>query len=720
MGYSRELSDRMFEQIFSLLHEAPVPEAVLRQRIAGTERSARRLSRALAILRHDGWVVRQPDGTLSVRTRVGTLRVNPRGFGFVTSSEYPDDDVFVPQRYLASANQGDEVLVWFRRQPGAPGPEGRIVRVLKRVRTHVVGRLERIDRDLWAVLPQDPREPFVIVPREETDKRWRPGLVAACRITEWGAGPDQPARGRIEEVIGEAGSPGTDVRALMVQYGLPGRFPPSVLQEAERLPSAVRAEDMVGREDLRGRFIVTIDGEDAKDLDDAISVERLDHGYRVGVHIADVSYYVPEGSALDLEARQRGTSVYLVDRVIPMLPERLSNGIASLNPHEPRLTLTCWVDLNERGEPVQTRLQRSCIESRHRLTYPEVNAWLASGAPPGDELGQFLHLAREVRDRLYRRRLARGAVDFDLPEIRVVLDERGYPVTVEPRGRGLAESIIEEFMLLANEAVARELVRWQLPGLFRVHQEPEGEKMAAVRALVEALGYRLPKTVTPKALQGLLRAVKGKPEERVVNSVLLRSMQQARYEAVNIGHFGLASKEYTHFTSPIRRYPDLWVHRILARHLEGTLTEEDKGRLRAMVDAVGEMSSLRERNAMEAERESVQMKVALYMRDRIGETFSGVVSGVTNFGIFVELPNLIEGLIRIEDLPRDAWRFDGVRYLLRGERTGRVYQLGQPVEVVVAAVDVALRRIDFALAPSELRGYSHRVPAKRRSTPRDL
>jgi ribonuclease R len=704
MEYSNLVSGRQLEQVFAMLHEAPVPEAIVRQRLANHDQATRRLRRALTLLREEGWVTRTPEGALRVETRVGAVRMNPRGFGFVVSGDHPHDDVFVPQRYLSSASQGDTVLVWVRRVVGTPGPEGRIMNILQRARTHVVGRLERLHRGTWQVVSQDPRYPNVIVNQTLNHVDWRPGLLVSCRITEWPLDPLRPVRGQVEEIIGEAGAPGADVRALMIEHGLPARFPPAVLAEADRLPTTVRPQDMVGREDLRSRLIVTIDGEDAKDLDDAISVERLERGYRVGVHIADVSYYVPEGSALDLEARQRGTSVYLVDRVIPMLPERLSNGIASLNPHEPRLTFSCWIDLDERGRRTNTRLVRSVIESHHRLTYAEVNHLLQTGRPAGDdELMSFLELAREVRDHLYRRRMDRGAVDFDLPEVRVILDDRGYPVEIQPRQRGVAESIIEEFMLLANEAVANELLRWQLPGLFRVHDEPEDDKMASFRELIGALGYRLPKSVTPKALQRLLNAVKGKPEERVVNSVLLRSMKQARYEPVNSGHFGLASREYTHFTSPIRRYPDLWVHRVLSRHLDGTLTAEDKARLEGLVDSIGESSSLREREAMEAERESVQIKEALYMRDRIGESYAGVISGVTSFGIFVELPNLIEGLVRVEDLPKDSWRFDPVRYLLRGQRTGRIYQLGQPIEITVAAVDVGLHRIDFVLAESEAR-----------------
>ncbi|NMP21277.1 ribonuclease R [Sulfobacillus sp. DSM 109850] len=674
-----------------------MPEAQVASRLAGSKAPTKALYRSLSELRRDGWLVRDFEGRLTVSTRVGALRVNPRGFGFVVSADYPGDDVFVPQRHLLSAAHEDRVLVWVRRVAQSPGPEGRIMDVVERAHTHVVGRLDHAGRSGgWRVIPRDMRQPLVWVSRPR-DKNWHSGLIVTCRITDWPLDPKRPVRGEVEEILGEADAPGVDIRALMVDRHLSPRFPPEVEREAALLPGEVREADMVGRADLRSRFIVTIDGSDAKDLDDAISVERVGDGYRVGVHIADVSYYVREGSALDLEARRRGTSVYLVDRVIPMLPERLSNGIASLNPAIPRLTVTAWMDLDSRGRRTGARFTRSVIQTRHRLTYDFVNQVLAGTEKADEDLTQFLHLAEEVRQHLKAIRVQRGAVDFDLPEAKVVLNAAGHPVDIVPRSRGLAESIIEELMLLANEAVAGELIRYQLPGLFRVHDEPGDDKMDQFRELIGALGYRLPNPVTPKSLQSLLNEVKGRPEERVINSALLRSMKQARYGPVNTGHFGLASEEYTHFTSPIRRYPDLWVHRVLTQYLGQGLTSEDRERLELIVAEVGESSSAREREAMEAERDSVQMKEAEYMRDHLGEEYHGVISGVANFGIFVELPNLVEGLVRLEDLPADHWSFDPIHYRLTGDRTGRVFQLGQEVDVVVAAVDVPLRRIDFQL-----------------------
>lgn len=689
-------------------------------RLAGEHKASKAFYRAFADLRREGWVLRDFKGDVQIETRTGILRVNPRGFGFVVDPDHPGDDIYVPARYMLSATQDDTVMVWVRRLTGKPGPEGRIMGIAARAHTHIVGRLEHVRSGGWHVVPRDPHQPIVYVGTRHPHERWQSGLMVSCRIIEWPLDPRRKVRGEVEEVLGHADEAGVDVRALMIEHHLRANFPPDVMAQAKALPDEVGQEDLPGREDLRQMLIVTIDGSDAKDLDDAISVERISGGYRVGVHIADVSFYVPEGSALDLEARRRGTSVYLVDRVIPMLPERLSNGIASLNPGVARLTMTAWIELNDDGRRTAVRIVPSVIMSRFRLTYDAVNQVLQGKISIDPALDELLHLAEEVRNRLYARRVQRGAVDFDLPEAKVILDDTGRPVDIVERRRGPAESIIEEFMLLANEAVAGELIRHRLPGLFRVHDEPGSEKMEQFRELIGALGYRLPKTVTPKSLQKLLAQVKDKPEERVINSALLRSMKQAHYGPTNTGHFGLASKEYTHFTSPIRRYPDLWVHRVLARHLSGQVWDVERSRLDALVQEVGEISSLREREAMEAERDSVQMKEAEYMRDRIGEEYRAVVSGVANFGIFVELPNLIEGLVRVEDLPRDYWVFDAVHYRLRGERTGRVFQLGQEVEVIVANADVALRRIDFYLKPASppLRGATRAKKARKSRTHR--
>lgn len=698
---------RLPERIFALLADRPpLPEDQLLKKLNIARSPGKGLFKLYGQYRREGWLVRDDEGRMTIHTRHGHLRINPRGFGFVMNTEFPGDDVFVPERWFFGARHDDDVLIWYHDTPN--GLEGRVMNVLSRATHEVTGRLER-NRLGWRVIPDDARKPVVDVTLPNGHKA-RPGDMVQATITEWPLDPRRPVRGEVTRTLGSPLQPGVDVSVVALEHHLPLEFPRPVLEEANRLPDSVQESDWVGRLDLTDELIVTIDGADSKDLDDAISVRALDDGgFEVGVHIADVSYYVKEGSPLDLEAMQRGTSVYLVDRVIPMLPERLSNGIASLNPGVLRLCVSAIIRLDRMGRRVHAEFHRSVIRSRHRLTYEGVNAILAGKQDDVEHLRPFLETAVHVRHLLRELRQARGAVDFDLPESKVVLDVNGFPVDIVPRERGLAETLIEEFMLLANETVAHTLLEHKLPGLFRIHEEP-GDRMEQFREMIGALGYRLPEKVTPKHLQDLIARVKGKPEERVVNSALLRTMKQARYQPENTGHFGLATDEYTHFTSPIRRYPDLWVHRILTGWMEKRATGDTLARWKAKVAEIGEIASQRERAAMEAERDSVALKEAQYMADKLGERYDAVISGVTNFGVFVELPNLIEGLVRMEDLPPDYWVHDPVHYRLKGQRTGREYQLGQPVTAEVVRVDIPMKRIDFRLVQEG----EARMPAKRR------
>ncbi len=698
-GY-RPTSDKLSEEIFALLYNRePLSEDQLINRLMRRHPKDKSLFRTFRQYRQEGWVVRSPKGDgMTVATREGQLRINPRGFGFVVSPDFPGADVFVPERWLFGARHDDTVLVWTR--PSREGFDGRVMNIVKRATDSVVGVLER-HRVGWQVVPRDSRRPTVEI-AVAAHARWHAGDVARVKITEWPLDPKRPIRGEVQEILGSLGDPGVDVSIIAAEHQLSEKFPDEVIAEAQALPDKVLPEQWQDRVDLTNIRVVTIDGSDAKDLDDAISLERLAKGYRIGVHIADVSFYVPEGSQLDLEARRRGTSVYLVDRVIPMLPERLSNGIASLNPRVPRLTVSAVMDVDAQGNVVAAKFFRSVIKTQHRLTYDGVNEILAGGPDP-DRLGPWLKELDEIHAVLRRKRIVRGAVDFDLPEAKVVLDDAGHPIDIVIRQRGTAESIIEELMLLANEAVAHQLITAELPGLYRIHDEPSLDKMVQFREMIGVLGYRLPDPVTPKSLQGLIDRVKGLPEERVVNSALLRSMRQARYAPNNTGHFGLAAPEYAHFTSPIRRYPDLWVHRVLTQHLEHRVIPETLDRWRALVGPLGEDTSARERDAMEAERDSVSLKEAEYMVNKVGEQYAAVISGVTNFGVFVELPNLIEGLVRLEDLPQDYWSYDSIHYRLHGERTGREYRLGNPVTVEVVRVDLGMRRIDFRLIEGDPR-----------------
>ncbi len=690
------------------------PESSFVQQMTRSHPLSGSFHRWFQTLTHEGWfkVLRDPK-TVEVEVREGRIRLHSRGFGFVVSEQYPGADAFIPERRLNGARHDDVVRVWTRPNGDGPGPEGVVIKIVARSTDQVIGHLEQ-RHHRWQVVADDRRLPDVIVPSPENAQA---GDLVVAGIETWPEDPDLPVEGKVTRRIGRVGEPGMDIASVIAARRLPFEFPRPVLVQADQLAEAVAPEDLVGRMDLRDQYIVTIDGSDAKDLDDAISITATERGYRVGVHIADVSYYVQEGSALDREARERGTSVYLVDRVIPMLPERLSNGIASLNPEVPRLTVSALVDLDETGKVLGSQFARSVIQTRHRLTYEGVNQILAGEAEADAELTALVTMAQKVRDLRYRLRAKRGAVDFDLPEPKVILDAEGHVQGIEIRSHGVAESIIEECMLLANEAVASELQRAKLPGMFRVHEPPLAEKMEQFREMIGVLGYRLPKEVTPKSLQSVLRKAQGTPEERVVSSALLRSMRQARYGDQNLGHFGLASKQYTHFTSPIRRYPDLFVHRVLTEHLSGRLDEARKAALTRQVAEVADLSSRREREAMEAERESVLIKEVEYMADKIGWKYSGIVSGVTGFGIFVELPTLIEGLVRVEDLPTDAWSFDRVHYRLTGARTGKTYRIGDALTVVVARVDVALRRIDLVLEesvrrPSGSPGLAVRRPAK--------
>ncbi len=691
------------------------PEADFIQALTQQHPASKKFYRWFHQSTHEGWLRLQTGepNLLGMVVRSGRLRAHPKGYGFVVSQEYPGEDVFVPEGRLGSARHGDQVLVWVCPHHGGPGPEGRILAIQQRATDRVVGRLYR-QRRRWFVLAEDRRLPDV---RVSSLPGASEGDLVVAQIEQWPDEPDEPATGRLDRRLGRAGDPGMDISILMATRRLPFEFPAPVHQDAEAVADCVSPEDLRGRMDLRDRYIVTIDGSDAKDLDDAISIERTPSGFRVGVHIADVSYYVEESTALDAEARQRGTSVYLVDRVIPMLPERLSNGIASLNPGAPRLTVSAFIELDSTGHVVDTKFSRSVIRSCRRLTYEEVNGYIAGEDVVDDpRLAELVDAADSIRQLRYALRVNNGAVDFDLPEPKVLLDGFGNPRGVAIRQRGPAESIIEECMLLANEAVAVELRRRRLPAIFRVHEAPGDEKLAQFRALVDALGYRLPKKATPKALQSILAKSKGTPEERVIASALLRSMRQARYDGQNSGHFGLASKAYTHFTSPIRRYPDLFVHRVLTEFLSGSLDRSRALVLKQQVDQVAALASTREREAMEAERESVLIKQVQFMADKVGEQYLGIVSGVVNFGLFVELPNLIEGLVRIEELPNDWWVFDPVHYRLRGKRTGRSYGIGDRLPVVVARVDRGLRRID--LSPVQARNRAREDSKRAVRTPR--
>lgn len=638
----------------------------------------------------------------------GTLQGNSRGFAFLISDLPNDDDVYIRARQLKGAAHGDRVLV--RLQTGDRGAgrrrEGEVQAILSRGCDELVGTLERSGKSCF-VIPDERRLCWQVQVLAGELGRAKSGEKVVVKISRWPSGGEQP-RGRIIECFGAAGSPGAEQRALWHKFDLPGDFPQAVLRELEQLPGeeaiAVIAEEQ-GRQDLRDLFMVTIDGDQAKDFDDAVSLEVTAAGnYRLGVHIADVSHYVREGSKLDRGALERATSIYLSDTVIPMLPPLLSEQLCSLQAGRDRLAFSVLIELNQEGELLSHSFFPSLITVNHRLTYRQVEACLESTLPPQpceEDLDRRLRQMDHLAVQLKRRRLQRGTLDLNLPEAEIILDLDGNPVDIQLRNMGRSESLIEEFMILCNEVVAAHLTEEKIPTIYRVHAVPAIEKLTALREMLLTMNYTLEgdlERIKPRQLSDLLEKSRGKSEERLIRYLLLRSLPQARYSSANEGHFGLASRYYTHFTSPIRRYPDLEVHRILKEHFyRGKLAPERLQKLAFRLPSIAAQSSERERAAMEAERASEDLKKVQYMQSRLGEEYPGIISGVTNFGLFVELENTVEGMIPIGDLTDDYYVYHERRAALVGERRRKVYRLGEPVVVRVVRAGLNEGKITFGL-----------------------
>ncbi|MFW5648795.1 MAG: ribonuclease R [Candidatus Alkaliphilus sp. MAG34] len=635
---------------------------------------------------------------------VGRLQMNQKGYGFVVSDRPEIPDVFVPANLINGAMNNDRVVARKDAVYGEPRKiEGEIIRILERANTEVIGIYEN-NRNFGFVVPDDPRIiTDIFVPKEETNGA-REGDKVVCKILKWPGARRNP-EGKIIEIIGHKGDVGVDILSIMRKYNLTADFPKKVEIEAMKIPDEVGEEEKANRKDLRDTAIVTIDGADAKDLDDAISIEKLSGGnYRLGVHIADVTHYVKEGTALDREALERGTSIYLVDRVIPMLPRKLSNGICSLNPKVDRLALSVFIEIDNKGEVINHEIMESIINVKERMVYDDVSDILENGNENLKSRYSYLlnefKMMGELCSILRKRREDRGAINFDFPEAKVILDEDGQPVDIVKYERRIADHIIEEFMLVCNETIAEHFYWQDIPFVYRVHEDPNPEKLEEFNEFIYNFGHRLKGLSTgihPKALQDLLEKVKGAREERLINTLMLRSLKKARYAGKSLGHFGLAAEHYCHFTSPIRRYPDLEIHRIIKESINGKLNSERIGRLGEMVPNIAEQSSIRERIAEEAERETVDLKKVEYMADRIGEKYEGVISGITSFGIFVELDNTIEGLIPLSYLFDDYYIYDSERHILVGEMRKKVYRIGDSIRVKVNKVDMAQKEIDFAL-----------------------
>jgi len=623
-----------------------------------------------------------------------------KGFGFVTV-EGLDQDIYIPEDKTGGALHGDTVLVSAESKPGnGKRAEGHVVKVLEHANGQIIGYYQK-NKNFGFVIPDNQKiSKDVFIPQGK-DMGAMTGHKVVVKVTDFG-GAERKPEGIITEILGHVNDPGTDILSIVRAYGLPEEFPDSVMKQVAAVPDAISGKDMQGRLDLRSLQTVTIDGEDAKDLDDAITISKKDGIYTLGVHIADVTNYVTENSPLDEEALRRGTSVYLVDRVIPMLPHKLSNGICSLNQGEDRLALSCIMDIDGNGNVMGHRIAETVINVDRRMTYTAVNAIVTDHyeavMKEYEEFIPMFEQMKELADILREKRKKRGSIDFDFPETKVILDERGKPLEIKPYERNAATKIIEDFMLMANETVAEDYFWQEIPFLYRTHDNPDPEKMKSLATLINNFGYSIRfhnGEVYPKEVQKLLANAEDTPEEALISRLALRSMKQAKYTVANTGHFGLAAKYYTHFTSPIRRYPDLQIHRIIKENLRAGLTEKRISHYDKILQQVSVQSSVTERRADEAERETIKLKKCEYMERHIGEEFDGVISGVTNWGLYVELPNTVEGLIHVNQLQDDYYRFDEEHYELVGEMTRKTYKLGQPIRVIVAGTDKLLRTIDF-------------------------
>lgn len=646
------------------------------------------------------------------RALTGVFISNAKGFGFV-EIEGREEDLFIPEDKTGGAFHKDTVQVALLPARTGKRQEAQVVRIIARGITQVVGTYERTRDNYGFIIPDNPKLAQDIFVPKERSKGAVNGHKVVAEITDYGTDRRSP-EAKVIEILGHVNDPGVDIMSIVRGYELPFEFPEKVLNQAERISQEVSEADRAGRRDLRKTTMVTIDGEDAKDLDDAVSVSFDGEKYHLGVHIADVTNYVQENSALDREAVKRGTSVYLVDRVIPMLPHALSNGICSLNQGVDRLALSCLMTIDLKGEIVDYEICESVINVDRRMSYTVVKE-LLSVKETADvlfrEYADLLPMFREMEslaELLRKRRRARGSVDFDFPECKIYLDGNGHPVDIRPYERNVATDIIEDFMLAANETVAQHFYWLEAPFVYRVHDVPDPDRLQKLSAFINNFGYYMKSVgragakvsseeIHPKEFQKLLAKVAGTPEEAMINRMALRSMKQAKYSVECTGHFGLACPYYCHFTSPIRRYPDLQIHRIIKDQLRGRLGEERTAHFREILPEVAKHSSETERRADEAERETDKLKKVEYMEGHIGESFSGIVSGVTSWGIYVELPNTVEGLVHVSKLPGDYFCYHEEGCEMVGESTGRTFKLGMPVRVTVDDCDRFNRTIDFSL-----------------------
>lgn len=665
--------------------------------------------KAIKTMEKEGLLARDESDKLGLAQSMGVItgkiEIHDRGFGFLIPDIEGIKDLFIAKTNLMGAMNGDRVVAKIIKE-GRNGKrtEGIIINIVERVNKNIVGIYED-NKSFGFVLPEDKRIQNDIFISKKDRNGAKKGQIVMVEITRWPDGKRKNPEGKVVEILGRPGDKGIDIDIIIRKYNLPEDFPPSVLNSALDIEDFITEDEIKERLDLRNIKMVTIDGEDAKDLDDAVSIERLENGnFKLGVHIADVTHYVKERSVIDKEAFKRATSVYLIDRVIPMLPKKLSNGICSLNPKVDRLTLSCIMEVNRQGKVVNHTIAQSVIKTNERMTYTDVTKILRDNdvelIERYKDLVDDFKAMEELCKILRKKRLDRGAIDFDFEECKIILDEKGKPIDIKPYERAIANRMIEEFMLLANETVAEHMEKLKVPFVYRIHENPDAEKLEKFKAFIYNLGYNditWGEEVNPKALQRVLDKFKGENEETIISTLLLRSMMQARYSPECAGHFGLAADYYCHFTSPIRRYPDLQIHRIIKEYLNKELTENRSKKLVSIVDSAAKQSSEMERVAQEAEREVDDLKKAEYMKDRIGEIFEGMISSVTGFGAFVELPNTIEGLVHITSFRDDYYIYDEDRLILIGERNKKIYRLGDKLKVLCSKVDILSREVYFEI-----------------------
>lgn len=666
------------------------------------------LREVLESLIADGKIVIDVKGKFKVASenmKTGTFIGTQRGFGFVRV-EGEDEDIFIPESAMKGALHNDVVQVQVLDVKTGKRREGKIVNIVERGTNTVVGTFAK-SRNFGFVIADNQRfGKDIYIPKSQT-KGAVSGHKVVVELTSFG-GKDKKPEGKVIEILGHINDPGVDIRSIVKAYGLAEAFPKDVMDEVESMPSEVTSQDWAGRVDIRDWQTVTIDGEDAKDLDDAITLRKEGDIYKLGVHIADVTNYVRESSPLDKEALNRGTSVYLVDRVIPMLPHALSNGICSLNAGVDRLALSCFMDIDSKGNVVSHKITETVLNVTRRMSYTSVKKILEDKDPEEmkeyEELVPMFELMEELAQILREKRRKRGSIDFDFPESKIILDEKGKPTDVKPYDRNTATKIIEDFMLIANETIAEDYFWQELPFVYRSHENPDPEKIMKLGIFINNFGYSIKigqDEIHPKELQKLIEKIDGTPEEPLISRLTLRSMKQAKYTVTGDGHFGLAAKYYCHFTSPIRRYPDLQIHRIIKENLRTGISEKRIKHYDRILPDVALRSSMMERKADEAEREVDKMKKAEYMEQFIGQTFEGVISGMNTWGMYVELPNTVEGMVHVTTLRDDYYFYDEERYVMVGEHTNTTYNLGQKIKVVVTNVDKLLKTIDFEIAPEE-------------------